>query len=77
MTACRFPLAGIGFRFLRSRRMSSAKGPRRALHARRVALPRLDGMDAVTGHLRTCRMDSLGLQKKHQPEPLHTYRFPL
>ena len=66
MTACRFPLAGIGFRFLRSRRMSSAKGPRHALHARRVGpYPALDGMDAVTGHLRTCRMDSLGLQKKH------------
>ena len=39
--------------------------------------PALDGMDAVTGHLRTCRMDSLGLQKKHQPDPLHAYRFPL
>lgn len=39
--------------------------------------PALDGMDAVTGHLRTCRMDSLGLQKKHQPDPLRAYRFPL
>ena len=39
--------------------------------------PALDGMDAVTGHLRTCRMNSLGLQKKHLPELLHAYRFPL
>lgn len=65
MTACRFPLAGIGFRFLRSRRMSPQKGP--AVPSMRAGwpYPALDGMDAVTGHLRTCRMDSLGLQKKH------------